>query len=83
MTATRALRALVFALGVSAGVAAAQNEVPVDTVLVMVEGEVLDALTGLPIPGVMVAMHDIWRVTWTDDLGYFFIENVPSVPRAG
>lgn len=66
MTATRALRALVFAFGIStvpAGVAAAQDEVSVDTVLVIVEGEVLDALTGLPIPGVMVAMHDIWRVT--------------------
>ena len=80
MTSARALRALVFGLAVSAlsaGAVAAQDEVPADSTLVIVEGEVLDALTGLPIPGVMVAMHDIWRVTWTDDLGYFVVENVP------
>lgn len=49
-----------------------------DTVLVKVEGEVLDAVTGRPLAGVMVALHDIWRLTWTDELGYFIVENVPA-----
>lgn len=81
MTVLRSLVAFALALGVttlSPLASAAQDDVPADTVLVTVEGEVLDALTGVPVSGVMVALHDIWRLTWTDELGYFVIENVPA-----
>ena len=84
MRTAHAMGALVVGVGMMAlwaGGAAAQDEPPGDTTYVTVEGEVLDAMTGLPLAGVMVAMHDIWRLTWTDELGYFVIENVPAGPH--
>ena len=43
-----------------------------------VEGEVLDAVTGLPVPGVIVHFPDLGIGSVTDDLGYFVF---PSIPR--
>jgi len=60
------------------GPVSGQEPAPADTTFVKVEGEVLDAVTGMPLKGVMVALHDLWRLTWTDELGYFVVENVPQ-----
>lgn len=43
-----------------------------------VEGEVLDAVTGLPIEGVVVHFPALRLGTITDSLGYFLIEAVPG-----
>ena len=43
-----------------------------------VEGEVLDAVTGLPVPGVIVHFPDLGIGSVTDDLGYFVF---PAIPR--
>ena len=43
----------------------------------LVEGEVLDAVTGRPMAGILVALHDLWKLTRTDELGYFSFANVP------
>lgn len=48
------------------------------TALITVEGEVLDGLTGRPLSGVLVALHDLWKLTWTDELGYFKFDDVPQ-----
>jgi len=82
---TRAMLAAACALSTSTlmvpASASGQTGPPSDTTFVTVEGEVLDAVTGLPLPGVMVAMHDIWRLTWTDELGYFMVDHVPQGPH--
>ncbi len=43
-----------------------------------VEGEVLDAVTGLPIEGVVVHFPELGLGTITDSLGYFRIDAVPG-----
>jgi hypothetical protein len=73
-TVRAGLLALLWSFVAAAGSA---QEDPSPDSLVTVEGEVLDGMTGLPLSGVMVALHDIWRLTWTDELGYFSLDNVP------
>jgi CarboxypepD_reg-like domain len=43
-----------------------------------IQGEVLDAVTGIPLSGVLVTLHDIWKITRTDKLGYFEFPDVPG-----
>lgn len=43
-----------------------------------VEGEVLDAVTGLPVEDVVVHFPDLGLGTITDSLGYFMIDSVPG-----
>lgn len=77
----RAVRAS--CLGVAAGlfaigsVSAQETDAPTgDTITVM--GEVLSAETGRPLSGVLVAIHDAWKITRTDELGYFELSGVPQ-----
>ena len=48
---------------------------------ITVRGEVLSTFDGHPVPGVLVTLHDLWRITRTDELGYFEIPNVPVGPH--
>ncbi|MCH7531920.1 MAG: carboxypeptidase-like regulatory domain-containing protein [Gemmatimonadetes bacterium] len=48
---------------------------------ITVRGEVLSTFDGRPLSGVLVALHDLWKVTRTDELGYFEIPNVPLGPH--
>lgn len=43
-----------------------------------VQGEVLDAVTGLPVEGVVVHFPELGLGTITDSLGYFMIDRVPG-----
>lgn len=70
---------LVMALAAAAPLAA-QDEAEADT-LITVRGEVLDGVNGRPLIGVLVALHDVWMITRTDDLGYFEFEEVPVGPH--
>lgn len=44
---------------------------------VRVEGEALDALTGMPVRGVIVQFPDLGLATLTDSMGYFVFASVP------
>ena len=48
---------------------------------VKVEGEVLDAATGLPVAGVILHFPDLKKGTITDELGYFAIDSLPAGPQ--
>jgi len=48
---------------------------------ITVRGEVLSTFDGHPLSGVLVTLHDLWRITRTDELGYFEIPNVPVGPH--
>jgi len=48
---------------------------------IIVRGEVLSAFDGRPLAGVLVALHDIWKITRTDELGYFEIPDIPPGPH--
>lgn len=56
---------------------------------IRVEGEVLDAITGLPVSGVIVHLPDLGLGTLSDEFGYFVLDSVPrgaqvvAVHRAG
>ncbi len=60
----------------TSGPLAAQDEEPVGETFT-VQGEVLDAVNGRPLVGILVTMHDLWKITRTDELGYFEIPDVP------
>ena len=47
---------------------------------IKVEGEVLDAATGLPVTGVILHLPDLKRGTITDELGYFSLDSLPEGP---
>ncbi|MDA0310770.1 MAG: carboxypeptidase-like regulatory domain-containing protein [Gemmatimonadetes bacterium] len=66
--------AAILALGLGVPLTA-QDSTSVDSMVV--RGEVLDALNGRPLVGVLVALHDLWKLTRTDELGYFQFEDVP------
>ena len=66
--------AAILALGLGVPLTA-QDSTSVDSMVV--RGEVLDALNGRPLVGVIVALHDLWKLTRTDELGYFQFEDVP------
>ena len=44
---------------------------------IKVEGEVIDAVTGLPVAGAIVHLPDLDMGTISDDLGYFVLDVVP------
>lgn len=46
-----------------------------------VQGEVLDAVTGLPVEGVVVHFPELGLGTITDSLGYFMIDRVPGAKQ--
>jgi len=48
---------------------------------ITVRGEVLSTFDGRPLAGVLVTLHDLWKITRTDELGYFEIPNVPVGPH--
>lgn len=48
---------------------------------IKVEGEVLDAATGLPVAGVILHFPDLKKGTITDELGYFSIDSLPEGPQ--
>lgn len=48
---------------------------------IKVEGEVLDAATGLPVAGVILHFPDLKRGTITDELGYFSLDSLPEGPQ--
>ena len=45
---------------------------------IKVEGEVLDAATGLPVPGVILHLADLKKAAITDQLGYFSLDSLPE-----
>lgn len=47
---------------------------------IKVEGEVLDAVTGLPVAGVILHLPDLKKGTITDELGYFALDSLPEEP---
>lgn len=47
---------------------------------IKVEGEVLDAATGLPVAGVILHLPDLKKGTITDELGYFSLDSLPEEP---
>ena len=47
---------------------------------IKVEGEVLDAATGLPVAGVILHLPDLKKGTITDELGYFALDSLPEEP---
>lgn len=49
----------------------------VEAALVNVEGEVLDAVTGVPVGGAIVVVPMLGRTTFSDELGYFRMDSVP------
>ena len=55
--------AAILALGLGVPLTA-QDSTSVDSMVV--RGEVLDALNGRPLVGVLVALHDLWKLTRTD-----------------
>jgi len=60
--------------------AAAQDAMdPPDSVAVVsVEGEVLDAVTGLPVVAAVIVLPDLRRSTFSDDLGYFRFDDLAA-----
>ncbi len=48
---------------------------------VKVEGEILDAVTGLPVAGAILHFPDLKRGTITDELGYFSLDSLPAGPQ--
>lgn len=75
-----------FAGVLAAGVASAPDCASAQT---KVEGEVIDAVTGLPVAGVIVHLPDLNLGTISDEFGYFVLDVVPrgvqvvSAHRAG
>ncbi len=47
---------------------------------IKVEGEVLDAATGLPVAGVILHLPGLGKGTITDELGYFSLDSLPAGP---
>ncbi|MYG81029.1 MAG: carboxypeptidase-like regulatory domain-containing protein [Gemmatimonadetes bacterium] len=45
---------------------------------IKVEGEVLDAATQLPVPGVILHLPDLKKGTITDEFGYFVLDSLPA-----
>jgi hypothetical protein len=64
-----------------AAVAGAQEVSPPHPPSIRVEGEILDAATNRPLGDILVVLHDVWKVTRTDELGYFFFDGVPEGPH--
>ena len=70
-----ALVLAVLVVGTHTGLAG-QDEGP-EAETFTVRGEVLDAVNGRPLVGVLVSLHDLWTITRTDELGYFEFPDVP------
>lgn len=64
------LRTVPLCLALAAAPAAAQGTS-------MVDGEILDALTGLPVSGALVQLPTLQRRTMSDSVGYFRFDDVP------
>lgn len=47
---------------------------------IKVEGEVLDAATGLPVAGVILHLPGLEKGTITDEFGYFSLDSMPGKP---
>lgn len=68
------------AAGVPGAAAQAAMDPPDSVAVVSVEGEVLDAVTGLPVVAAVIVLADLRRSTFSDDLGYFrFGDLAPGV----
>lgn len=52
------------------------EEAEADTARVVVEGEVLDAATGVPVAGAIVIVPGLGTYTFSDELGYFRFDGV-------
>jgi len=54
---------------------------PLAAQAVRVQGEVLDAVTGMPVRGVIVQFPLLGKLAVTDSLGYFEIPGIPAGPQ--
>ncbi|MGB2868097.1 MAG: TonB-dependent receptor [Bacteroidota bacterium] len=74
----RAVQALLFILALVSSFADAQVSSSVPVSLIDISGVVRDSVTRLPVEGVLVAIAELKRVTYTDAEGVFRFVHVPS-----
>ncbi|MCY4572100.1 MAG: carboxypeptidase-like regulatory domain-containing protein, partial [Gemmatimonadetes bacterium] len=75
MRNTNVMRALLLTvcMAIPGVLGAQENEVP----RVTIEGEVLDLVTGVPVPVAIIGVPGIDRTAISDEWGYFKLEEVP------
>ena len=79
---SRLIRFLPLLALLAAAPATAQNPAPADSApplgTAVMSGRVLDGLSGEPVPGVSVYIHELRRMTTTDEYGGFVLTQLPE-----